>query len=43
MRTDSTTAPAEPRGFFARLFGRIKYRLRRMFGKADEPNIYPFF
>lgn len=30
-------------GFFTRLFSRIKARFRRLFGKKEEPNIYPFF
>jgi hypothetical protein len=44
MRTDPTTAPAaEKRGFFARLMGGIRYRFRKLFGKSDDPKIYPFF
>jgi hypothetical protein len=29
--------------FFSRLFGTIRMRVRRLLGKRDDPNIYPFF
>jgi hypothetical protein len=31
------------RGLLARLFAKLKHRLRKMFGEPDEPKIYPFF
>ncbi len=43
MQTDSKTTAEKPRGLFARIFGRVRSRLRRIFGKDEAPNIYPFF
>jgi hypothetical protein len=43
MKTETRRDTAPTPGFFARLFGGIRSRLRRMFGKNDDPNIYPFF
>ena len=43
MGTDSKTVAAERPGVFARLLARLKTRIRKVFGKKDEPNIYPFF
>lgn len=42
MGTDAKSAAA-PQGLLARLMGRLRTRLRKLFGKKDEPNIYPFF
>jgi len=41
--TTAVTGAARQPGFFAKLFGALRYRLRRIFGKTDDPNIYPFF
>ena len=41
--TDSEIATVGAKqGFFARLFSRLRMRIRRIFRK-DDPNIYPFF
>jgi hypothetical protein len=40
-----TTSPtaAPHRAFLARMYDTIRGKLRRLFGKKDGPNIYPFF
>ena len=43
MNADPKVTSVPPLGFMGRLMSRLKYRLRKMFGKRDEPNIYPFF
>ena len=43
MNTDARRETAPAPGFFARLIGGLRSRLRKMFGKNDDPNIYPFF
>lgn len=43
MAANPKSAPTARPGFFARLFASLRYRLRRIFGKSDDPNIYPFF
>jgi len=44
MPTSMKEAPgARKSGGFARFLAAIRYRLRRLFGKKDDPNIYPFF
>ena len=41
--TPKATAPAAS-GFFNRIFGGLRNRIRRIFGKRKEgPNIYPYF
>jgi hypothetical protein len=42
MRT-GPAATATDRSFFAKLFGSLRAQLRKLFGKKDDPNIYPFF
>lgn len=42
MNANAMTRSAA-RGFFARLAHRIRSKLRRLFGKTDDPNIYPYF
>jgi hypothetical protein len=41
----NTKAAAAPQGFFAKFAAAIRYRIRRLFSKAEResPNIYPFF
>jgi hypothetical protein len=39
---NSEMQKAKP-GFLGRLFGTIRVRIRRLLGKRDDPNIYPFF
>jgi len=43
MQAQPNTVPAARPGFFTRIFGGLKARLRRIFGKDEAPNIYPFF
>jgi hypothetical protein len=43
MEAQTSAAVAGRPGFFARFFGALKHRFRRIFGKGDAPNIYPFF
>ena len=43
MGTQSKASTTGGQGFFARLIGNLKRRFRKIFGKNDEPNIYPFF
>lgn len=42
MAADLKAAVRNP-GFFARLFGGLISRFRRIFRKQEDPNIYPFF
>ena len=42
MRTKEPNHGAQ-RSFFGNFFDRVRARLRKLFGKKDDPNIYPFF
>jgi hypothetical protein len=42
VRNAGTTVAKRP-GFFARVIGTLRNKFRRLFGKAESPNIYPFF
>lgn len=43
MQVQSDAPATRKRGLFARVFGGLKARLMRIFGKDEAPNIYPFF
>ncbi len=43
MQTTATKPDGRQRSFFGRLADRIRAKLRQLFGKKDDPNIYPFF
>jgi len=43
MESHSKTESVRKPGFFARIIGSLRARIRKMFGKPDEPNIFPFF
>ncbi len=43
MKSDASRDAAPAPGFFAKLLGGVRSRLRKLFGKNDDPNIYPFF
>ena len=43
MQTDANAPGGKRPGFLTRFLMTLRYRIRRMFGKTDDPNIYPFF
>ncbi len=42
MRATEPTRAAQ-RSFFGKFYDSVRARLRKLFGKKDDPNIYPFF
>ena len=43
MQQQSTGMQAAQRSVFVRLWFNMRMTVRRLFGKKDDPNIYPFF
>jgi hypothetical protein len=43
MQAQTNSGTAQRPGFFSRLFGGLVARIRRIFGKGEPPNIYPFY
>jgi hypothetical protein len=42
MQQSTSMRPVQ-RSFFAKMWFSMRMSLRRLFGKKDDPNIYPFF